>query len=85
MAHVPPDDSDFDPRLAAAYAHTLAAAPKLVFALNGHRHSFRIGETFRDGVTFINSFSFNKDQYLILTVWNDADGQPKYRLQKVAF
>ncbi|QNE42209.1 metallophosphoesterase (plasmid) [Hymenobacter sp. NBH84] len=85
IAHVPPDDPDFDSCLVVAYAHTLAVAPKLLFELNGHRHSFRIGETFKDGVTYINSYSFEKNQYIILTVWNDAHDQPNYRLKKIAF
>ena len=85
MSHVPPDDGDFDSRLTPAYTQTLAAAPKLVFELNGHRHSFRIGETFNDGVTYINSAAFERNQYIILTVWNDANDQPRFRLKTVLF
>lgn len=85
MSHVSPDDGDFDPRLTATYAQALATAPKMAFELNGHRHSFRIGETFNDGVTYINSAAFERDQYIILTVWNDANDQPRFRLKTVLF
>jgi 3',5'-cyclic AMP phosphodiesterase CpdA len=85
VSHVPPQDSDFDPTLTEPYARTLAAAPKLVFKLNGHRHSFSIGEPFDDGVTYINSHAVEKDQYVILTVWNDANDKPRFRLKTVLY
>jgi Icc protein len=85
LSHVPPLDDDFDKTLTEPYAQTLAAAPKLTFALNGHTHRFEIGEPFNDGVTHISSYPFNKDQYVILTVWNDANDQPKFRLKTIAF
>ncbi len=85
MSHVPPQDTDFDPRLTAAYAGALATAPKLAFELNGHRHSFSIGEPFKDGVTYINSSAFEKNRYVVLTVWNDATDQPQFRLKHVSF
>jgi Icc-related predicted phosphoesterase len=85
MSHVPPDDGDFDLNLTPAYTQALATAPKMAFELNGHRHSFRIGETFNDGVTYINSAAFERDQYIILTVWNDANDQPRFRLKTVTF
>jgi Icc protein len=85
LCHVPPLDGDFDPKLTEPYAQTLAAAPKLTFALNGHTHRFEVGEPFDDGVTYISSYSFQKNQYVILTVWNDANDQPKFRLKTIAF
>ena len=85
LCHVPPLDSDFDPNLAEPYARTLAAAPKLTFALNGHTHRFEVAEPFNDGVTYISSFSFEKNQYVILTAWNDANDQPRFQLKTVAF
>jgi Icc protein len=85
VSHVPPQDSDFDPTLTEPYARSLAAAPKLVFKLNGHRHSFSIGEPFDDGVTYINSHAVEKDQYVILTVWNDANDEPQFRLKTVFY
>ena len=85
LCHVPPQDGDFDPNLTEPYAQTLATAPKLAFALNGHTHRFEVGQPFGDGVTYISSYSFQKDQYVILTVWNDANDQPQYRLKTIAF
>lgn len=85
MSHVPPQDDDFDKQLTPAYTRALATAPKMVFELNGHRHSYSIGQPFNDGVTYINSHAFERDQYVILTVWNDANDQPKFRLKTVTF
>jgi 3',5'-cyclic AMP phosphodiesterase CpdA len=85
MSHVPPQDFDFDQNLTPAYTRTLAEAPKLAFELNGHRHDFSIGQPFDDGVTYINSYSFEENQYLIISLWNDANDKPQFRLKKVSF
>lgn len=85
VSHVPPQDFDFDQNLKDVYARTLATAPKLAFELNGHRHDFSIGEPFDDGVTYINSYAFEENQYVILTLWNDASDKPQFRLKKVMF
>ncbi|MBD2713436.1 metallophosphoesterase [Hymenobacter sp. BT646] len=85
MSHVPPQDLDFDQNLMPDYTRMLAEAPKLAFELNGHRHDFSIGEPFGDGVTYINSYAFEENQYVILTLWNDADDKPQFRLKKVQF
>lgn len=85
MCHVPPQDGDFDPALDQPYIRSIAEAPQLVFHLNGHRHSYSIGQPFGDGVTYINSGAFDTDSYVILTVWNDAANQPQFRLQRVFF
>jgi 3',5'-cyclic-AMP phosphodiesterase len=81
ISHVPPQDEDFDPALPEQYTQALREDPRLVFELNGHRHSFSIGEPFNDGVTYINSSSFESRQYVILTVWGDK----QFRLKKVTF
>lgn len=85
VSHVPPQDLDFDQTLQPAYTQALAAAPRLAFELNGHRHDFSIGEPFQDGVTYINSYAFEENQYVILTVWSEANGTPAFRLKKVKF
>jgi len=85
VSHVPPQDDDFDQRLTPAYTRALAEAPKLAFELNGHRHDFSIGEPFDDGVTYINAYAFEENQYVILTLWNDANDEPQFRLKKVKF
>ena len=85
VSHVPPQDLDFDQSIMPDYTRTLAEAPKLAFELNGHRHDFSIGEPFGDGVTYINSYAFEENQYVILTLWNDADDKPQFRLKKVPF
>lgn len=81
LCHVPPTNEDFDPELVTPYTEALAQAPRLLFHLNGHATSFSIGEPYADGVTYINSFAFEKRQYVILTVW----GADQYKLEKVAF
>ncbi|WP_240935471.1 metallophosphoesterase family protein [Hymenobacter sp. HDW8] len=81
LCHVPPTNEDFDPTLIKPYTEALAKAPRLLFHLNGHAHSFSIGEPYADGVTYINSYAFEKRQYVILTVW----GADQYKLEKVAF
>lgn len=85
VSHVPPQDFDFDPNLQQPYVQALAAAPRLAFELNGHRHDFSIGQPFDDGVTYINSYAFEENQYVIITLWSEADGTPAFRLKKVQF
>jgi len=81
ISHVPPQDEDFDPALSGSYVQALREAPKLVFEMNGHRHDFSIGQPFNDGVTYINSYGFEKRAYVILTVWGDK----QFRLKQVKF
>lgn len=81
ISHVPPQDEDFDPALSQPYVTALREDPRLVFELNGHRHAFSIGEVFGDGVTYINSSSFESRQYVILTVWGDK----QFRVKQVKF
>ena len=81
ISHVPPQDPDFDPAMRDAYAATLREAPNLVFEMNGHRHDFGVSEPFKDGVTYINSYAFEKRAYVIVTVW----GNKQFRLKQVKF
>ncbi|GAB3302013.1 metallophosphoesterase [Hymenobacter tenuis] len=81
VSHVPPQDVDFDPAVRDAYVTALREAPRLAFEMNGHRHSFSIGEAFGDGVTYINSSAFDTRQYLVVTVWGDK----QFRLKTVTF
>lgn len=81
VCHVPPTNEDFDPALIKPFTEALAQAPCLLFHLNGHATSFSIGEPYADGVTYINSFAFEKRQFVILTAW----GTDQFKLEKVAF
>jgi Icc protein len=81
LSHVPPMDGDFDPQLAQPYVQALLAAPKVMLALNGHRHDFSQTFPYPGTLPFINSYSFEKRQYVILTLW----GQRHYRLETIAF
>lgn len=81
ISHVPPQDQDFDPAVKDAYVSALREDPRLVFEMNAHRHDFSIGQPFADGVTYVNSYGFEKRRYLIVTVWGDKE----FRLKEVAF
>ncbi|MBT9392152.1 metallophosphoesterase [Hymenobacter sp. NST-14] len=81
LSHVPPLDGDFDPTLREAYAQALREDPRLVFEMNGHRHSHSVSQPFNDGVTYINSYAFERRRYLVVTVWGDKE----FRLKHVDF
>lgn len=81
ISHVPPQDQDFDPAVKEAYVRALREDPRLIFEMNAHRHDFSIGQPFNDGVTYINSYGFEKRRYLIVTVWSDK----QFRLKEVSF
>ncbi|QIX61582.1 metallophosphoesterase [Hymenobacter lutimineralis] len=81
VSHVPPQDGDFDPALRDGYVQALREAPRLVFEMNGHRHSFSIGQPFNDGVTYVNSAAFEEREYVVMTVWGDKE----FRLKRVQF
>ena len=49
--------------------------------MNGHRHSYSVGEAFDDGVTYINSYAFERRRYVVVTVWGDKE----FRLKQVDF
>lgn len=79
--HVPPMDEDFDPKLEQPYVQSLKAAPRVALALNGHRHDFSISQPYGEGLTLINSYSFEKRRYVILTLW----GNNQFKLKTVDF
>ncbi|MFD2785705.1 metallophosphoesterase family protein [Hymenobacter rubripertinctus] len=81
LSHVPPQDEDFDPAVRDAYAQALREDPRLVFEMNGHRHDYGINQPFNDGVTYVNSYSFQKRRYVVVTVWGDKE----FRLKQVNF
>ncbi|GAA3938373.1 metallophosphoesterase family protein [Hymenobacter algoricola] len=81
ISHVPPQDPDFDPALSAAYAAALREAPRLVFEMNGHRHSSSITQPFNDGVWYVNSDAFSERRYMIVSVWGDK----QFRVKQVKF
>lgn len=81
VSHVPPTNDDFDPALRAPYVQALREAPRLVFAMNGHNHSFSIGQPYNDGVTYVNSDAFSERHYMVVTVWGDR----QFRIKRVAF
>jgi hypothetical protein len=81
LSHVPPEDADFDPQLVRPYVSALEQAPGMVFELNGHRHGFGIGQPFENGLTFINSYGFEKRRYVVLTLW----GEKEFKLDAVEF
>ncbi|GAB3583931.1 metallophosphoesterase family protein [Hymenobacter daeguensis] len=79
--HVPPMDEDFDRQLEQPYVQSLKAAPRVALALNGHRHDFSISQPYGEGLTLINSYSFEKRRYVILTLW----GRNQFKLKTVDF
>jgi len=81
ICHVPPFNSDFDPRLATGYAQALAAAPRLVFNLSGHIDKYGVSQPYRDGVTYISGYSVEQRQYLLLTLWGDKG----YKLESIPY
>ena len=81
LCHVPSMDADFDPQLEVPYVQALEAAPKLVFTLNGHRHDFSVEYPYELNLPFINSYGFEKRQYVVLTL----GGAKGFRLHKVQY
>ncbi|WP_236668691.1 metallophosphoesterase family protein [Hymenobacter rubidus] len=81
ICHVPPTNNDFDPALRVPYVAALREAPGLVFEMNGHNHSYSIGQPYEDGVTYVNSDAFSERHYMVVTVWGDR----QFRIKRVAF
>jgi Icc protein len=79
--HVPPMDEDFDPQLEQPYVESLKTAPRFALALNGHRHDFSVTHPYGGGLTLINSYSFEKRRYVILTLW----GHKEFKLKTIEF
>jgi hypothetical protein len=83
MSHVPPTDADFDPQLVQPYVQVLSerrTAP-VAFELNGHRHDFGVTTPYEADLPFINSYSFEKRRYVVLTLW----GQREFKLDTVSY
>jgi Icc protein len=80
VAHIPPFDSDFDPKMQEQYAQMLAADPNVKFTLYGHQHTFKEGNFYDDGVHYLVTTSMGDRGYIIITAW-----QGGYRTERVKF
>ncbi|MBC6991802.1 metallophosphoesterase [Hymenobacter sp. BT491] len=81
VCHVPPTDADFDPQLVQPYARTVRSSPQLVLHLAGHTHRYTAGQPFRDGITYLTTYNFEKGRYHIVSVW----GRRQFRLETVQY
>lgn len=80
MAHAPPFDSDFDPKLQAKFTDMLAQDPNVRFTLYGHQHTFKDGEYYNDGVHYYVTTSMGERGYLLVTSWNDG-----YKVERITY
>ena len=80
MAHVPPFDADFDPKMQEQYAHILSSDPNVKFTLYGHQHTFKEGTFYDDGVKYFVTTSMGARGYLIVTTWKSG-----YRVERIEF
>ncbi|MDO7877186.1 metallophosphoesterase [Hymenobacter sp. ASUV-10] len=81
MSHVPPMDEDFDHQLEKPYVAALASSPLVMMQLNGHRHGFSETWPYEGAIPYINSASFQKNRYLIISLW----GKREFKLETVYF
>ncbi|SHI39040.1 Calcineurin-like phosphoesterase [Hymenobacter daecheongensis DSM 21074] len=82
VCHVPPTDSDFDPRLVLPYAAALRASPRVVLHLAGHVHRFSAQQPFQDGLSYLTGYSFGKRRYQIVSLWGR---QRQFHLETVTY
>lgn len=70
VAHVPPFNSDFDPRFAAEYPAVLAASGRVRLSMHGHQHStLHYGPHNNDGVQYLLPGSVEERTYVVVTLW----------------
>ncbi|UOR05063.1 metallophosphoesterase [Hymenobacter aerilatus] len=81
MAHVPPEDGDFDAAVTPAYTSTLEQAPRLVLHLTGHNDKFSVRQPVPERVTYISGYSVAQRNYLLLTLW----GRHQYKLETISY
>ncbi|MBC6611008.1 metallophosphoesterase [Hymenobacter sp. BT507] len=81
MAHVPPDDGDFDAAVTPAYTRALEQAPRLVVHLTGHNDKFYVRQPVPGRVTYISGYSIEQRNYLLLTLW----GRHQYKLETISY
>ncbi|MDQ6479334.1 metallophosphoesterase [Dyadobacter sp. LHD-138] len=74
VAHVPPFDADFNPKLEKEYVRILAESGTVKMSLYGHQH------TFKDGVHYYVTTSMGTRGYMIVNVWKDG-----YKVDRVEF
>ncbi|MCE7064858.1 metallophosphoesterase [Dyadobacter sp. CY326] len=80
IAHIPPFDGDFDPKLQDGYAKLLADDDNVKFSLYGHQHTFRDGEFYEDGVHYYLTTSTGERGYWLFTTWKGG-----YKAERVAY
>ncbi|MCF0063156.1 metallophosphoesterase [Dyadobacter chenwenxiniae] len=80
VAHIPPFDGDFDPKLQEGYAGLLANDPNVKFTLYGHQHTFRDGDFYGDGVHYYLTTSTGERGYWLFTTWKGG-----YKAEKMTY
>lgn len=66
--HVPPYDLEFNNNVANVFQLYLKQFPNLIFCLNGHAHSYKVNEFFKDGVLYYQTPSAKKRGYLVFDI-----------------
>jgi Icc-related predicted phosphoesterase len=70
--HVPPFNNDFNSALENSYVSTLGKYGKVKLEINGHNHNYSISEPYNDGISYINSYSTEKEKFVLLKIWNNG-------------
>lgn len=69
VQHVPPTHEDFNADLLDDFFGTITENNNVLLSINGHKHNFSYSEPI-DGVHYLNSFSGETEQYILLKVWD---------------
>ncbi len=68
VQHVPPIHEDFNQDLLDDFFGTITDSDNVLLSINGHIHDFSYTEPV-EGVRYLNSFSGNTEEFIILKVW----------------
>lgn len=72
VAHMPPFDGDFDPKLEQEFAKALKDNKKVKLSLYGHQHSSKISYPYGDDLTFVVTNSMKGRSYYVVEIWKEG-------------
>jgi len=85
FSHVGPNNGDFDQALEDGYVKITEEAKNTIFSINGHNHSFAIGQPYDDGIWYLNTSSPSNRVYSYVTIYPYSPDEKKFDCIPVGF
>ena len=72
VMHARPTSEQFNNNVADAFQYSIQQFPYLLYASNGHNHTYQVDDIFQDGITYYGTPDIGQRQYILFTITPDS-------------